>query len=204
MCQRPDEPERNLVRDEATCRRGRRGEDPSPWRGGTGTARRRSIQAGRHYRLGRLHRKPACLDVCRISIQRSTIVKRLRPSPNFEAGPTSSDPSRIISPLSPRRRPAGAVEDDAGGGSRPVGGGGADLGDAFGMGQPFGPLLSGRGEPGDHRLGQPGLDLAVADPPLAVSPLDLGQLVRRGEQLEQVEQRARSRGSWGPRPACCR
>ena len=45
----------------------------------------------------------------------------------------------------------------------------------------------GRAEPGDDRLGQPGLDFAVADSAFAVAPLDLGQLIGRGEELVQAE-----------------
>src|SRR5579885_1623115 len=47
---------------------------------------------------------------------------------------------------------AGAVEDDAGRGAGALGGGGADLGDALGVRQPFGPALAGGAEPGDHGL----------------------------------------------------
>ena len=54
----------------------------------------------------------------------------------------STSPKRSIDPA----RRAGAVEDDAGGRAGALGGGGADLGDALGVGDPLGPPLAGRGE----------------------------------------------------------
>src|SRR5271166_4296230 len=83
---------------------------------------------------------------------------------------------------------AGAVEDLAGCGAGAGCAGGADLGDAFGVGGPFGSLVAGVSEPLYDRLAQKVLHLAVADASLAIAPLDLGEFFDRGEKLEECEQ----------------
>ena len=65
------------------------------------------------------------------------------------------------------------------------GGGGADLRDALGVRQPVGPPLP----RGANRVMMASASrvfhLAVADAPVAIAALDLGQLVGRGEELEE-------------------